>query len=169
MAPRAPSARIAEQQRRAAEAAIAKLCDEATSTRRPAKKQKIIKQRETAVSAPRQDDFRKIKGRRGKLKVMTELPFDILLEIFGYLEPLDLLNISRATKELRAFITGENTTVLWKQVYMSFQFDSWLRGLMFSWLGFQASGVVERPISSGSSKMPYWIKLDTLCNLFVQP
>ncbi len=123
MAPRAPSARIAEQQRRAAQAAIAKLSDEATTGRaplaRPAKKQKTTKQQDTqaaASSAPRQDDFRKIKGRRGKLKAMTELPFDILLEIFGYLEPLDLLNISRATKELRAFITGENTTVLWKQV-----------------------------------------------------
>ncbi|KJA12653.1 hypothetical protein HYPSUDRAFT_818650, partial [Hypholoma sublateritium FD-334 SS-4] len=48
---------------------------------------------------------------------MTELPFDVLLEIFGHLEPLDLLNISRATKELRAFITGENTAVLWKQAF----------------------------------------------------
>lgn len=127
MPPRAPSARIAEKERRAAEAATAELANvKATNVRRPAKKQKTGKQQDAAASSvPRQDDFRKIKGRRGKLKAMTELPFDVLLEIFGHLEPLDLLNISRATKELRAFITGENTAVLWKQVHLTFQSVSW--------------------------------------------
>lgn len=74
------------------------------------KKQKI------ATDKPREDDFRKIKGRRGKLKLMTEMPVDVLLEIFSHVQPIDLVHLSRATKALRVIITGTNGKFLWKQV-----------------------------------------------------
>jgi len=75
------------------------------------KKQKI------ATDKPREDDFRKIKGRRGQLKLMTEMPVDVLLEIFSHVQPIDLLHLSRATKALRVIITGTNGKLLWKQVH----------------------------------------------------
>jgi len=67
-------------------------------------------------SIPRVDDFRKVKGRRGKLRIMTEIPVDILLEIFSHVEPLDLLHLSWATKDLHALITASRNAFLWKRV-----------------------------------------------------
>lgn len=84
------------------------------TAKRPKKKQKTSAN--AAASAPRQDDFRKIKGKRGQLKTMAELPLDVLLEIFGHLHPRDLLSISWATKALRNLLTGGSTTSLWTEV-----------------------------------------------------
>ncbi|KDR73627.1 hypothetical protein GALMADRAFT_228070 [Galerina marginata CBS 339.88] len=87
---------------------------------RPRKKQKVAGKAEAkpaAAPAPVQDDFRKVKGRRGALKTMTEMPVDILLEIFRQVEPVDLLHLSWATKDLRAMIMDSNAAFLWPQVY----------------------------------------------------
>ncbi|KAJ7283261.1 hypothetical protein C8J57DRAFT_1291965 [Mycena rebaudengoi] len=44
---------------------------------------------------------KKIRGRRGLLSSLKEFPMDVLFEIFGHLNPLDLLHLSRTTKEIR--------------------------------------------------------------------
>ncbi|KAF8969724.1 hypothetical protein BDZ97DRAFT_1915257 [Flammula alnicola] len=81
----------------------------------PRKKHKSTTIHKNVASAvPHETDYRKVKGRRGKLKSMTEMPLDILVEIFGQLQPIDLLNLSRATKDIRAIIAGDDT--LWKKV-----------------------------------------------------
>lgn len=82
------------------------------STTRPTKRAKQQKDQES----PKVDDYRRIRGRRGYLKLMTEMPVDILLEIFSRVEPLDLLQLSRATKALRGIITSPNVAFLWKTV-----------------------------------------------------
>ncbi len=51
--------------------------------------------------------------RKGKLRCIVELPIDILLEIFGWLEPLDLHHISYATKDLRVICRNRQ---VWKLV-----------------------------------------------------
>jgi len=61
-------------------------------------------------------NYSRVRGRRGQLKIMTEMPTDILLEIFSRLQPLDLLHIAHATKALRALVTGGNTAYIWKLV-----------------------------------------------------
>ena len=81
------------------------------STSRPQKKQKS----KAAISDSTQTDA-KNKSRKGKLKNMTKMPIDILFEVFGQLEPVDLLHLSRATKELRAMLITSNATFLWKRV-----------------------------------------------------
>lgn len=67
-----------------------------------------------------------MKRGRGKDKkkqetFLTELPLDVLFEIFEYLQPLDLLNLSYTAKELRSILTAEYTSSIWKKVrYMSY-------------------------------------------------
>ncbi|KAF9484124.1 hypothetical protein BDN70DRAFT_873013 [Pholiota conissans] len=45
------------------------------------------------------------------------LPLDTVLEICGYLPPMDLLNMSYASKELRSILTADYTATLWKKAY----------------------------------------------------
>ena len=87
---------------------------------RPSKRQKTTLQASAPAkpSVPRVDDFRKVKGRRGKLRLMTEIPMDTLLEIFSHVEPLDLLHLSWATKDLHALITASRNAFLWTRVRM---------------------------------------------------
>lgn len=63
-----------------------------------------------------QRDHGRIRGRRGRLKLMTEMPFDILYEIFGELEPIDLLHLSWSTRTLHGMIMGKDGRFLWKNV-----------------------------------------------------
>jgi len=58
----------------------------------------------------------RVKGKRGHLQFVTEMPVDILLEIFSNLEPIDLLHLSRASKSLRNLLTSNNTAYIWKLV-----------------------------------------------------
>jgi len=57
-----------------------------------------------------------ISGRRGKLKFMTEMPIDTLHEIFSQLDPVDLLNLSWASKRLRSLIMEKPARYIWQEV-----------------------------------------------------
>lgn len=57
-----------------------------------------------------------VKGRRGRLRFMTEMPLDVLHEIFRELEPLDLVHLSWASKSLRAIVMGKPARYIWKEV-----------------------------------------------------
>jgi hypothetical protein len=48
--------------------------------------------------------------------MMTEMPLDVLFEIFGCLEPIDLLNLSWANKSLNDLIMGKAGRFLWEDV-----------------------------------------------------
>ncbi|RXW20536.1 hypothetical protein EST38_g5337 [Candolleomyces aberdarensis] len=49
-----------------------------------------------AETAKQKAAWAKVRGRRGQLKLVVEMPFDILLEIFQYLQPADLLCLTKA-------------------------------------------------------------------------
>ena len=91
-----------------------------TLKRRPRKQQKldIDVAASTAVVQDR-TDYSRVRGRRGHLKLMTEMPVDILLEIFSRLEPIDLLHLSRASKILHNLLTSSNSTYIWRLVCSS--------------------------------------------------
>ncbi|KAH6919145.1 hypothetical protein BKA70DRAFT_42857 [Coprinopsis sp. MPI-PUGE-AT-0042] len=55
------------------------------------------------------------RGQRGLLEKVTELPMDLLFEIFGKLDPLDIFNLSRTSKPLRAFLMNRSTIGIWKE------------------------------------------------------
>ena len=83
----------------------------------PRKRQKTA----NAVEVVKQDDRdivkqSRVKGKRGHLRFVTEMPVDILLEIFSNLEPIDLLHLSRASRSLRNLLTSNNTAYIWKLV-----------------------------------------------------
>jgi hypothetical protein len=66
----------------------------------------------------------KVRGRRGQLKLVVEMPFDILLEIFQYLPPADLLCLAKASKSLRALLLDRATAYsLWKFVRNDFTYS----------------------------------------------
>jgi hypothetical protein len=70
-----------------------------------------------AETAKQKAAWAKVKGRRGQLKLVIEMPFDILLEIFQYLPPADLLCLTKASKSLRALLLDRTTALpLWKFV-----------------------------------------------------
>jgi hypothetical protein len=50
---------------------------------------------------------------------MIEMPLDVLLEIFGQLFPVDLLNVSRASKALRDIILRKSVAFIWKEVFLN--------------------------------------------------
>lgn len=59
----------------------------------------------------------RIRGRRGHLKLMTEIPFDILHEIFGHLDPIDLLHLSWSTRALNSIVMSRSGRILWINVH----------------------------------------------------
>jgi hypothetical protein len=63
-------------------------------------------------------DHGRIRGRRGHLKLMTEMPFDILHEIFVQLDPIDLLHLSWSTKTLHGILMAKNARFLWTNVWV---------------------------------------------------
>ncbi|KAJ3900514.1 hypothetical protein F5879DRAFT_412417 [Lentinula edodes] len=54
------------------------------------------------------------RGNRGKLEGMLKLPLDLELEIYSYLEPLDLLRLSRTSKDLRVFLMSRSNAIVWR-------------------------------------------------------
>ncbi|KAI0721701.1 hypothetical protein C8T65DRAFT_724501 [Cerioporus squamosus] len=81
--------------------------------KRAKKSQRVVPAEETAQvvpAAPR----RNLRGRRGGLKDMLEMPLDVLMEIFSFMHPKDLLNLARTSKTFRAFLMNRSAQQLWK-------------------------------------------------------
>ncbi|KAF8958278.1 hypothetical protein BDZ97DRAFT_1762293 [Flammula alnicola] len=51
---------------------------------------------------------------RAKLGLLPSLPLDVLFEIFSHLMPVDILYLSRTTKELRRLLLHRSATFVWK-------------------------------------------------------
>ncbi|KXN91508.1 hypothetical protein AN958_00770 [Leucoagaricus sp. SymC.cos] len=60
---------------------------------------------------------RRVRGRRGLLNFMTEMPLDTLHEIFLQLEPVDLLHVSWSSKSLHSIVMGRNARYIWEEAY----------------------------------------------------
>ncbi|KAJ7775178.1 hypothetical protein B0H16DRAFT_1450572 [Mycena metata] len=71
--------------------------------------------RDLIVTNPYFDDDHGRK--RGKLRFITEVPLDVLFEIFGQLLPLDLLHISRASKSLRNILLRNSSAFIWREAF----------------------------------------------------
>ncbi|KAJ8519714.1 hypothetical protein ONZ45_g3364 [Pleurotus djamor] len=54
---------------------------------------------------------------KGKLSNLPQMPLDILFEIFGYLDPLDVLRLARTTKAFRSVLMTRSATSLWKTAF----------------------------------------------------
>ncbi|KAH9833536.1 uncharacterized protein C8Q71DRAFT_188731 [Rhodofomes roseus] len=66
------------------------------------------------VTAKTEARWKNVRGRRGGLKDMLNMPMDIVQEICLYLHPHDLLNLSRTTKSFHVFLMKRSSAYLWK-------------------------------------------------------
>ncbi|KAJ7221032.1 hypothetical protein B0H12DRAFT_1241294 [Mycena haematopus] len=57
--------------------------------------------------------------KRGKLRFITEVPLDVLFEIFVQLLPVDILNLSCASKALRDILLRRSAAFVWKQTFLN--------------------------------------------------
>ncbi|RDB21225.1 hypothetical protein Hypma_011758 [Hypsizygus marmoreus] len=57
--------------------------------------------------------------RRGKLRMLPEMPLDILFEIFSRLAPLDLVHLSRTASALRNTLLSRSAVTVWKASFAS--------------------------------------------------
>ncbi|KAJ3965796.1 hypothetical protein EV361DRAFT_937667 [Lentinula raphanica] len=61
------------------------------------------------------DQFRGVRGKLGLLeKLVKDMPLDVILEIFCYLEPRDLLRLARTTKEFRGILMSKTSEGIWR-------------------------------------------------------
>ncbi|KAJ3836318.1 hypothetical protein EV361DRAFT_952637 [Lentinula raphanica] len=61
------------------------------------------------------EQFRGIQGKLGVLeKLAKDMPLDVVLEIFCYLEPRDLLRLARMTKDLCAILMSKSSVNIWR-------------------------------------------------------
>ncbi|KAG6897861.1 hypothetical protein C0992_009999 [Termitomyces sp. T32_za158] len=63
--------------------------------------------------------FKNVRGRRGALKDIVEMPLDILHEIFMYLTPVEVLSLSRMCKALRRILMTKTAEYVWKQARLN--------------------------------------------------
>jgi len=79
-------------------------------------KVKALDHETPGVNKQERSPFRNVRGRRGFLQYMNDMPLDILYEIFGELEPVDLLYLSWSCKSVRAIVMDKQAKFLWEKV-----------------------------------------------------
>ncbi|GAA5821815.1 hypothetical protein JCM3770_002902 [Rhodotorula araucariae] len=90
--------------------------------------------------APRKKARTGKKGRRkgrkkgeGKLEVLKTLPVELLIEIFSYLDPNDLLALSMVNKQYRALRTAKSSARLWKNARERLKLPTLMSGNYKEW------------------------------------
>ncbi|PPQ75135.1 hypothetical protein CVT24_010097 [Panaeolus cyanescens] len=58
---------------------------------------------------------KKLKKQQGALTKLLDMPLDILLEIFGHLQPADLLSLGRVSQEFRQLVMSAEFKCIWIQ------------------------------------------------------
>ncbi|KAJ7170688.1 hypothetical protein C8R43DRAFT_60482 [Mycena crocata] len=81
----------------------------------PPKKKQRKAGKPNAVATDEDQRMKKVRGRRGLLSSLKEFPLDVLFEIFGHLNPVDLLHLARTTKEIRGILMSRSTAFIWKE------------------------------------------------------
>ncbi|KAA1467018.1 hypothetical protein DENSPDRAFT_831972 [Dentipellis sp. KUC8613] len=80
---------------------------------------RLVKRRKTSVSDPTTSSIPKHRGSRkndGRLKVMLDMPLDILYEVFSHLTPADLIHLARTSKSLRLLLLSRRSSFIWRSV-----------------------------------------------------
>ncbi|KZV62456.1 hypothetical protein PENSPDRAFT_617888 [Peniophora sp. CONT] len=80
----------------------------ATSTDDPPPKKRVKKSKALSESSRQR--------RKGRLSILPTLPLDVLYEIFGHLQPADLLNLCRTNKAVRGLLLSNQCAFMWREV-----------------------------------------------------
>ncbi|THU77556.1 hypothetical protein K435DRAFT_973913 [Dendrothele bispora CBS 962.96] len=69
---------------------------------------------------PVDERFKKVRGRLGFLhKLVTEVPLDVIFEIFAHLKPLDILRLSRTSRDLHNLLTSRSSEHVWRNARLN--------------------------------------------------
>ncbi|THU86281.1 hypothetical protein K435DRAFT_970358 [Dendrothele bispora CBS 962.96] len=69
---------------------------------------------------PVDERFKKVRGRLGLLhKLVTEMPLDVIFEIFAHLRPLDILRLSRTSRDLHNLLTSRSSEHVWRNARLN--------------------------------------------------
>ncbi|KAI5900843.1 uncharacterized protein SCHCODRAFT_01344200 [Schizophyllum commune H4-8] len=60
---------------------------------------------------------RPISPRYAAICILNALPLDVLFEVFGYVDPISLLHLSRTSKALRSTLMSRSSIWIWKRSY----------------------------------------------------
>ncbi|KAJ3968102.1 hypothetical protein EV361DRAFT_952635 [Lentinula raphanica] len=76
----------------------------------------VVQRPESSIKRQRvPEHFRKVRGKLGLLeKLAKDMPLDVILEIFCYLEPRDLLRLARTSKDLRGILMSKSSENIWR-------------------------------------------------------
>ncbi|RDB21162.1 hypothetical protein Hypma_011888 [Hypsizygus marmoreus] len=91
----------------------------AAATQPPTKRQKKNTSTPTPGRKNEQSTSKKVRGARGTLRLMTEMPLDILFETFSHLQPGDVLSLSQASKSLREILLNPSSITIWKSAFLN--------------------------------------------------
>ncbi|PFH48407.1 hypothetical protein AMATHDRAFT_5842 [Amanita thiersii Skay4041] len=92
----------------------------ATTGIRRRKRRKLHKNGNVLINASNSTVATKPKlARRGKLAQLTNMPLDILYEIFGHLGSYDLLKLSRMAKMLRRVLLNPSSVSVWRNARLN--------------------------------------------------
>ncbi|KAF8959596.1 hypothetical protein BDZ97DRAFT_1666979 [Flammula alnicola] len=75
-------------------------------------KRKTHEDKESRAETHRQ--VKKARGQEGSFDGLIEMPLDVLYEIFGLLNPIDVLHLARTTKALRGILMTRSAVFVWK-------------------------------------------------------
>ncbi|KAF4614913.1 hypothetical protein D9613_003340 [Agrocybe pediades] len=84
-------------------------------------KQRGKKRKSASSQTKNQPPIKRPRGTRGLLNKILEMPLDVLVEIFGRLDPLDLLHLTWTTKDFRALLLTKNSNshAIWKESFLN--------------------------------------------------
>ncbi|KAJ3920597.1 hypothetical protein F5877DRAFT_77017 [Lentinula edodes] len=61
------------------------------------------------------EQFKKVRGKLGLLERVTkDVPMDVIFEIFGHLDPGDLLHLARTSRDLRDILMSKSSEGIWR-------------------------------------------------------
>ncbi|KAK7449739.1 hypothetical protein VKT23_013214 [Stygiomarasmius scandens] len=61
------------------------------------------------------EEFRRVRGRRGLLeRLVDDVPLELTIEVFRYLEPLDILRLARTSRALRCILMSRSSEDIWR-------------------------------------------------------
>ncbi|KAF7347542.1 F-box domain-containing protein [Mycena venus] len=83
-------------------------------TRTATKKRKADSDADGSSAPKKPKTTKKLKGRQGRLAGLLSISLDVVFEILGHLHPLDVLRLSRTSKEFRELLMHKSSRPIWR-------------------------------------------------------
>ncbi|KAJ6525744.1 hypothetical protein B0H19DRAFT_1276093 [Mycena capillaripes] len=85
----------------------------------PESPRKRVKGKASTSTSTAAAPAKRVPVRRGQLKMLPEMPLDVLFEIFSRLDPSDVLRLARTTKDLRNVLMSRSAISIWRSAFLN--------------------------------------------------